>query len=452
MRHLLLCVLLVSSLARAQSPPESATYAPTELGQRLVGYAKEYEPSGFSGAVLAAMDGKVVAAAGFGFADEEGKVPNTPGTLYEIASLTKQFTAAAVLRLAQDKKLSLADPIAKYLPPIPEDCRGITIEHLLRHTSGIPGSNSQGSGEDIAAVLPGFLKGGPRYTPGEHFEYWNQGYAILSEIIKVASGQEYTDYCRDHVFRPAGMSSTLFTGDAAPEGARVAIGRAGRGKARSALEHPYGGYGLQYRGMGGVVTTVWDLYRWDRALNTDAILSDDSVSRLFEPGPGGYALGWFVKEGRRGRLVQSHGGSVRGFTCELRRYPEHDAVLIVLCNRDNGPLQRVTQGLETILFGGQPSGGKPLRGLEQAVADAITGAYTDDEGRTLAIEVQGVVTRATLRWSPESPPTIGALRVDDAGGIVMDDGIERSPVAIEPGDGTPVKTIKVMDMTFRRDP
>ena len=338
---------------------EAVTHSTGEVGRRIVEYVKSSEAAGFSGTVLAARNGKVVAAVGVGSSDLAGESPITPGTLFEIASATKQFTAAAVMRLAQEDRLGLDDSIAKHLLGVPEDCRAITVRHLLQHTSGIPGKNSRGSGEDLGKVLPLFLRGGPRHPPGTHWEYWNQGYALLSEIIARASGERYTDICQRALFAPSGMRVTRFTGDAAPKGTTIAVGRSARGKPRSALEHPYGNYGFQYRGMGGVVTTVWDLWRWDRALRGDAVLGQSAKSELFKPGLRDYALGWFVKKNKRGRRVQFHGGSVRGFVCQIRRYPEQDACLFVLSNRDDIPVGKVANALEGILFG-DPSTSRKL--------------------------------------------------------------------------------------------
>jgi CubicO group peptidase (beta-lactamase class C family) len=340
------------------NPAKAITHSTGEVGRQIVEYVKSQEATGFSGAVLAAKNGKVVAAVGVGSSDLAGKSRITPGTLFEIASATKQFTAAALMRLVQEGRLGLDDSIAKHLPGVPENCRAITVRHLLQHTSGIPGKNSQGGGKDLGKVLPLFLRGGPRHPPGTHWEYWNQGYALLSEIIARVSGEPYTDFCRRALFTPSGMRVTRFTGDAAPKGAAIAIGRSARGKPRSALEHPYGNYGFQYRGMGGAVTSVWDLWRWDRALRGDAILGKAAKAKLFKPGLKNYALGWFVKKNKQGRWVQFHGGSVRGFVCQIRRYPEQDACLFVLGNRDNIPVRNVANTLEGILFGDPPTSGK----------------------------------------------------------------------------------------------
>lgn len=409
--------------------------------------------------MLAAIDGKVVAAVGVGHADLAGEVPNTPATLFEIASLTKQFTGAAAARLAADGKLSLDDPISRFLPMagVTESAHAITLDHLLRHTSGIPGTNSHGRGEKIEDVLPLFLRGGPRRTPGEHWEYWNQGYAIASEIIARAAGVPYTDYCKQHLFIPAGMRATCFTGDPAPEGMTVAIGRSARGEPRSALEHPYGGYGFQYRGMGGVVTNVWDLWRWDRALHADVPLNSDAKAKLFEPGPGDYGLGWFIRRDDHGRLVHSHGGGVRGFICEMRRYPEQDAVLIVLANRDDAPLRRVVTDLEKILFGEATAQHAAALGvIPDELQAVLTGRYEDDRGRRLIIEADGRTTAARISWSVNGGPPVthATLHLDAERRIIFDDGADLIPITIEPADAaaarTPVEAVVILNLRFQR--
>lgn len=458
-------VLLASPLAASgQEIQEDRTHSAGEVGERIVEFVRRAEARGFSGAVLAAKGGEVVAAVGVGSADLSGRRSNTPATLFEIASLTKQFTGAAVMRLVQEGKLALDDPIAKHLPGVPENCAAITVEHLLRHTSGIPGSNSQGGGDQIERVLPLFLRGGPAHEPGTRWEYWNQGYAILSEIIARASGKSYTEYCREALFTPAGMRWTCFTGDEAPHGgeggeAAVAVGRSAMGPPRSALEHPYGSYGFQYRGMGGVVTNVWDLWRWDRALHDDEVLSEASKAELFKPGLRGYALGWFVREARRPGegVVLSHGGGVRGFICEMRRYPEHDAAVIVLCNRDDAPLGFVVEGVERLLFGGGDADGAgaadgpgaALRALGEETQAALAGRYRDERGNVLVVEADGVATWARIEWAA-GPVTRAILGLDGEGEAVLDDGAERHRLGIERGEGGEAQSITILKMIYRR--
>lgn len=417
------CVLLfclTSSLSCAQEIDEEADFTRGDVGQQIADWIEAAASVGFRGVALAARDGDIVAVISVGSADLDGEVLNTPTTLFEIASATKPFTALAVMQLVEQGAIGLDDPIARHLPGVPDDCQAITVRHLLQHTSGIPGTNSRGGSSSLEVSLPMFLQGGPVHEPGTHWEYWNQGYALLSEIIARASGVEYVTYCQKHIFVPSGMTSTRFTGDKAPEGVLVAIGRSSYGKPRSALEHPYGSYGFQYRGMGGVVTNVWDLWRWDRALRGDDLLGTPAKTDLFEPGLRDYGLGWFVRETKSGRLVQSHSGGVRGFVSEVRRYPNEDGCLFVLCNDDAVPIGRLAQGLEEILFDDVTTIEKPPNLLDEALREALAGKYKDDRGNLLIIAVDGDLTRVRILWaSSKAPVTRAVLGLNDEGGVVM---------------------------------
>ncbi len=444
------CLLSAASGFAAQAPPEDAAYAADETGRTIADLVQAYESVGFTGAVLAAKDGRVVAAVGVGSADPDGRDPITPSTLFEIASITKPFTAVAVMRLVQEGQLGLDDPISKHLPGVPEDCAAITIRHLLQHTSGIPGTNSQGAGDDLSVVLPVFLKGGPQHEPGTHWEYWNQGYSLLSEIIARASDESYTDYCREAIFVPAGMTHSLFTGDAAPQGASVAVGQSGRGAPRSALEHPYGSYGFQYRGMGGLVTSVWDLWRWDRALVGTKLLNEASKKEMFTPGEGSYGLGWFILKNKRGRLMQSHNGGVRGFACEVRRYPEQDAAVFVLCSRDDVPVWRIADAVEGVLFGDEGAGPKPPKPLDKELGAEIAGRYVDERENVLVVEPDGPLTRAQVQWK-SYPPTRALLGADDDGEVVFYEWTNSMELEVQRDGGGVVTGLSIVSGERRTD-
>jgi len=441
-----------SSLAKQ----ELETVHVGDVGDRIVAYIKKTETFGFSGAVLAAKDGQVIAAVAVGAADLKGEIPNTPSTLFEIASATKQFTAAAVMRLVQDGKLSLDDPMSRHLPGVPDNCSAITVRQLLQHTSGIPGTNSFGAGNDLAKVLPVFLRGGPTHPPGTHWEYWNQGYSLASEIIARASGLEYTAYCQRALFAPAGMSATRFTGDAPPniEGVSVAVGRSSRGKPRGALEHPYGEYGFQYRGMGGAVTNVWDLWRWDRALKEQregCLLKAETQAELFKPGLNDYALGWIVLKDVRGKTLQHHGGSVRGFVCELRRLPDDDGCVFVLANRDDVPADAIARSVQAILLGPPYTYADAPGLLPPDLAREIAGKYKDAKGNALAVEADGKVVRATIQWSENKAWTTRAfIGADEGSGVVLFEWEATEKVTISRDDNGTVTSLSIGAGRFDR--
>lgn len=448
---------VVCGLLSSAGPSTSAEYAGhTEVGptgKRLVEFVRSAErEAGFSGAVLAARDGKVIAAVAVGKVGDGSDKPLAVSSLFELASCSKPFTAIAVMRLVEDGKLQLEDPISKYLPGIPESCRAIIVRHLLQHTSGIPRTNSRGAGTDLAAVLPTFLEGGPRNPPGEKHEYWNQGYALLSEVIARASGKSYIRYLRDEIFKPAGMNHTCFTGNRVPRGVLVATGKSQSGRDRSALDHPYGEYGFQYRGMGGIVTNIIDLWKWDRALADGRLLKTESIAEMTRPGDQGYALGWRVAKLEDGSTVHEHTGSVRGFLASLRREPAHDGCLFVLANSDDSqPFDLVKNGCEQILAGKEPSLKSP-KPVDPTLAEALLGEYRDSKERSLTISHEGNLLRAWINW--HGPITRGYFNAGDGDKLSYDamkpsspSGFERmNEIAVERDQSGHVTAVIITDL------
>lgn len=448
-----LTALCLALPVAAQKPDQDV--AKGKVGKEIRAFCEAAASTGFRGSVLAAVDGKVVAAFGVGPADLEGKVPNDSNTLHEIASISKQFTAAAVLHLVQNGKVDLDRPISDYLPGIPEDCQTITVRHLLQHTSGIPRSNSQGAGEDLAAVLPAFFRGGPQHKPGTHFEYWNQGYALLSEIIARVSGQSYVDYLKEHLYLAAGMTQSCFTGDEAPTGAVVAMGSGRPGDPRSALEHPYGAYGLQYRGMGGAVTNVWDFWRWDRALRKDLILRKESKATMFETGSFEYGLGWYVTRDPQGRLMQAHSGGVRGFSSYAYRFPEQDACVLVFSNDDRTQTWNIALGIREILFGDTRTVLPPPELFTNAQAQDFVGDYRADNGNMFTIRRDGATTRVILIWAEHSgrklPDTLATMgKGDKKGEAILYFWTKAYKVKFKRKGNAPATSLKYEGVTYER--
>lgn len=413
-------VLLVSNVFPAVAEPRVIEVG--ERGQRIVALVRDaHREAGFTGAVLAGEQGKVIAAVAVGSVGDD---PLEVTSLFELASCTKPFTAIAVMKLVEEGKLALDDSISDHLPGVPDSCRAITVRHLLQHTSGIPGTNTSGAGTDLAVVLPTFLEGGPRTTPGERHEYWNQGYALLSEIIARASGKSYVAYCREAIFKPCGMTSTRFTGDRPPAKVKVALGRSTFGPDRSALEHPYGDYGFQYRGMGGIATNLVDLWRWRQALTSGKLLTEASLAEMTKPGPGGYALGWRVHELEAGHAVLEHTGKVRGFLASLRLNPKSDGCLFILANSDESePFERVKTACEEAIDGTLSS--TAPRAIDGSAVDELAGIYRDHAGRTLTVSREGRFLRALIDW--HGPTTVGYLNPTDAEELSYDTMVSSSP-------------------------
>lgn len=444
LRASLVCCLTAGLLAQqsadAGDPDERVV---GKRGKAIVALVRGMEAHGFCGAVLAARDGEIAASLGVGLADPATKRRNTGRTLFEIASSTKQFTAAAILLLQQDGKLSLDDPIGKHLPGVPKHAQSVTVRHLLQHTSGFPPERTAGGQDDLAKSVKAFLREPPSHPPGERFGYWNPGYALLAGIVERASGQNYVAFCQRRLFAPAGMATSTFTGERAPAGAVLATGTE-RAKSRTALEHPYRSYGFQYRGMGGAVCNVYDLWRWDRALVGDKVLSKASKELLFRSGLEDYALGWKVTTEPGRGVRQEHGGDVDGFHTAMRRYPDRGAFVVVLTNGNGAMRNEVADAVTALLFD-EPS---PIVPAE--LAGRLVGAWKNDRGDVLRVQANGPLLQAGVEWVA-GQRTQGSLVGSDLATLAFFEGGtgQRYPIT-SAQEGDSLVSLRFEGMTFRR--
>ncbi len=391
---LLLAFFIVTALSARAKTHEASVNSPSLLAgavspDALHAYLEACESFGFSGSVLVARGGKKILSEGFGLADRDKKVRNDPATCFEIASATKSFTAIAVLQLAQAGKLALDDSIAKHLPGVPKGMADITIRHLLNHTSGMPRSAAGGHGDDLEKAVAGYFSTPRAHKPGATYEYWNGGYALLAGIVERASGTTYMAWCHEHIFDPAGMKTSGFTGEKQFESTDVAIGYELGKPPRRADEHPYDTYGWQYRGMGGIVTTVEDMYRFDRALRSEVLLTKKWRAEMLKPALENYACGFEVIDKPQKRI--GHGGDVRGFHAQYALFPEDDAAIIVLCNVSGVPTWAVAENLQALLFGNPARYPIPPT-AESAKATDVTklvGTYASSPDEQIAVRVEG---------------------------------------------------------------
>lgn len=358
---LLLAVLQNSFVNSISAQTPTASSAPT--AQQLAAKVDEYmnaavQAEGFSGSILVARDGSPVASKGYGSANIELNVPNTPQTVFRLASLTKQFTALAVMMLQERGKLSTGDPICKYLDNCPAAWQPITIRQLLTHTSGIPNYTSF---PDFAktAMLPathesfiGRVRDRPLdFAPGEKFNYNNTGYYLLGVILERAAGKAYEDFLQENIFTPLAMKNTGFD-----HPARIIKNRAAgyEGQGERIHNASYIDMSNGYA-SGAIVSTTEDLLLWDKALYTDRLVSRKSLDEMFLPfkelAPGkNYAYAWWLEK-QSDRQAISHSGHINGFATYLMRYPSERVTVIVLSNNRGAPSERVAKDLSAIAFG-----------------------------------------------------------------------------------------------------
>jgi CubicO group peptidase (beta-lactamase class C family) len=386
----------VPASVSAQSAAPAAPEIRTKIDEYMIAAVAV---NGFSGSILVARNGEPVASKAYGMANLELAVPNTTQTVFRLGSITKQFTATAIMMLQERGKLRVSDSICAYLTPCAAAWQPLTIRHLLTHTSGIP-SYTGFPDFPRTTVLPTSaaemidrLKDKPlEFAPGEKVAYSNSGYYLLGLIIERASGMPYADFLQTSIFTPLGMDQTGYD-----ISARIIRNRAA-GYARQAGETVNAAYmdmSVPYA-AGALYSTTEDLLRWDRALYTETLVSRTSLDEMFTPEKGGYGYGWMIGT-RLDRPVIAHGGGIYGFAAHIARYPDDRVTVIVLSNVEGAAAGRTANDLAAIVFGVpyEIPRERTSIAVEPGVLDRYVGRYriaappidvvvTRDEGRLVA--------------------------------------------------------------------
>lgn len=311
------------------------------LGERLHRLLTCAAGYGFAGALLVAKDGEVILHKGYGFADRERRLPVTTQTVFDIGSITKPFTAAAILSLEEDGRLRVSDAISRYFQSVPSDKAGITIHHLLTHTAGLQdvfgGDYDRMSRDSLIGLALGSKL---LWEPGTRYRYSNAGYSLLAAIVENVSSQPYERFLRERLFQPAGLAHTGYRlVDWSHK--RLAVGYRGAERWGTPLEFAWATDGpfWNLRGNGGLLSTVSDLYRWHLALETDRVLSDSSRRKAFnrwapesDDSMSFYGYGWAVTATTRGTTLIWHNGGNGYFFANFRRYVDERIVIIFTTN------------------------------------------------------------------------------------------------------------------------
>lgn len=355
---ILFLVFLVPSLALADGHTAKKVGSTGEtvegdLAKKMDMYLTRITPFGFSGALLVAKDGEIILNKGYGMAIRSENIPNTSETVFSTGSITKQFTAAGIMKLEMMGKLKTEDPITKYFDGVPEDKKGITLHNLLTHTSGVIDT----TGPDFVVAprdktMKKILEAPLRHKPGKQFAYSNAGYSMLAAVIEKVSGQPYEEFLNKNIFTPAGMK---FTGYRLPEWDKKVVAHWYRGEKDNGtpLEKPYPYW--HYLGNGGILSTTEDMFRWHQALLEDDVLSAEAKKKMFTPFLNEYGYGWDIIQREMGTLIQHDGGSTLGCSAEFRRYIDAKIVTMVFCNQSFGQrtlFEAVRGKIETLAFGG----------------------------------------------------------------------------------------------------
>lgn len=409
-------VLLIALGCAASVSAQDRPVVDGETGRALDEYLSRLERFGFSGGALAVRGKDVLLEKSYGLADRARRIPLTTDSVYNLGSITKQFTAAAVLTLETQGKLAVTDLASKYLGPVPDDKSTITLHHLLTHSSGLESDFSPtdydpvGREEYVRRALQSKLL----FTPGDGYEYSNAGYSLLAAIVEKVSGQPYEAYLTERVLKPAGMRETGYKLPAwAPD--RIAHGYLDDGEdwgtILQRIQEPDAPY-WTLRGNGGLHTTLGDMLAWHRALETDAVLSKEARAKYFKPyvaeGPRGlshYAYGWAVSTSARGTTVVQHNGGNGVYVAEFVRFPDEDAMLLLTSTDTTLTATPVVEVLEQILFGGKAAFPPRVVDIAPERLQALAGEWRLPQGGTLTL----LADRSGLAVTPAGQEAFSAL-------------------------------------------
>ena len=397
LRRLATLALILLALAGCRPAGQAGTAMPEQVTeQEMETFLQAHLATGeFMGSVLVARGDEVLHSGGYGMANLEHNVPNTPQTVFRLASLTKPFTAAVILQLQEQGRLDVNDPVDLYLPDYPHG-NEITIYQLLNHTSGIPDyeflhpSMVFRNAVSLDELLARFSDLPLDFPPGSQFQYSNSGYVVLTAIIESVSGQGYADYLAEHIFRPLGMDTTNY--DSADT---ILPGRATGYTWDGTAYHNSEFFDMSnVAGTGGLVSTVLDMYKWDRALYSDDVLGEASRQAYFTPTTGmgegvGYAYGGAALE-IAGRNYLLFNGDINGFFATALRYPDEEIFVIVLSNLRNPSAQAVALGLAAIALGDpyETPGQRTAVAVDPAIYEKYVGSYQITPDVVLAITTE----------------------------------------------------------------
>ena len=338
-----LCFLVIAGCGTMSACAQAAALPESRAIDNMLDKAFHQDQPG--AAAIVVRKGQVLLRKGYGMADLELKIPIEPDMVFRLGSVTKQFTATAILMLEEQGKLSVNDPITKFLPDYPTQGRDIRIEHLLTHTSGIKSYTSMPEWQPLwrkdfsLGELIDFFKNQPMdFAPGERWFYDNSGYILLGAIIEKASGQSYEQFIRKNIFEPLGMKHSYY------DHTEQIIPRRVKG-----YQHTTQGYeNAPYLSMtqpyaaGSLASSVDDLVLWNTAVWSNRLLKRETMARahraykLKDGRATGYGYGWTIASYEGHRTVE-HGGGIHGFATYVLSMPDDDVFVAILTNGSAGP-------------------------------------------------------------------------------------------------------------------
>jgi len=322
-----------------------------KLDALIEAYAKLYK---FNGSALVAKNGNILLNKGYGYRNATDKVANNEQTIFQLGSVTKHFTSAVILKLQEEKKLSVSDKLSKYFPGYPKG-DSITIEQLLTHTSGIYNYTNDGkfmanevtkpSNREMMMAL--FRDKPLDFSPGTNWSYSNSGYSLLGYIIEAVTKQSYEQAVRKYIFTPLRMTHSGFDFTHLKSNEK-AIGYF-KLNDKEKEEAPIVDSSVSFS-AGAIYSTTGDLYLWHEALQKNNILSREQQEKAYTPVKNRYGYGWSI-DSIEGKRRVSHGGGIHGFITTIARVPEDDICIVLLSNASNTTLGEISKSIFAILYG-----------------------------------------------------------------------------------------------------
>lgn len=360
----------------------------------------------FMGTVLVARGDEIILDKGYGFANLELDVPDTPPTKFRLGSVTKQFTAASIMLLQERGKLSVDDLVKKYMPDAPAAWDKITIFNVLTHTSGIPNYTSfpdypalQGIPTTPQKLVARFIDKALDFPPGERYSYSNSGYILLGYLIEKISGESYEKFLQENIFTPLGMNDSGYDSNTAiiPH------------RAEGYAPGPTGMVNADYTDMtvpfaaGALYSTTEDLLRWEKGLYGGKLLKPDSLVKMTTPFKNNYAFGLEVRT-VNGHVVINHGGGIQGFNTMVAYYPDDKLAVIVLSNINGAAPQDLAAKLAAVAHGEKVmlSSERKQIHVDPKVFDGYIGRYQLTPNVTVTVTREGDQLFSQLNGQPKS--------------------------------------------------
>jgi CubicO group peptidase (beta-lactamase class C family) len=355
----------------------------------------------FMGSVLVARDGKVIFSKGYGSANLEWDVPNSPAAKFRLGSITKQFTAACILLLEERGKLKVEDPVKKYMPDAPAAWDKVTIFNLLTHTSGIPsftGFPDYHSTEAIPTtteqLVARFRDKPLEFQPGEKWNYSNSGYVLLGHLIEKISQQSYRQFVQENIFNPLGMKDSGYDSNS-----EIILHRASgyEPAATGATNAGFIDMSIPFS-AGALYSTTEDLLRWEQGLMGGKLLSPASMQKMTTPFKNDYAFGLRLHTANGHKLIE-HGGGIEGFNTALAYYPEDKLTVVVLANLGGRAPESIASKLAAVAHGENvvlPSERREIK-VPPAILAKYVGTYElmPDFDIVMTLEGGQLMTQAT---------------------------------------------------------